>query len=101
MSNKTATIGPPGRVAPHIKRAPPLQTDRATFTNYPVCGSPTELLIVLGIVVAILVINAASRARAHQASLHRRGSTERRPMEEDDDGIRVRFLPDDETKDDR
>jgi hypothetical protein len=53
-----------------------------------VCGSPSELMIVLGIVVIFLVANALSRARART-----------RPLQpEDDDGIRVRFLPDDDTK---
>lgn len=54
------------------------------------CGSPTELLVVLLVVVIILLVNAATRTRAKPRVA---------PKDEEDDGIRVRFLPDDDERD--
>lgn len=48
--------------------------------------------MVAGIVLALFLIHAASRASSRKSSL---------PPEDDDEGIRVRFLPDDDDKDDR
>jgi hypothetical protein len=53
-----------------------------------VCGSPTELLVVLGVLIAMILIQAALRTRARSRSTRSK----------DDAGIRVRFLPDDEDR---
>ncbi len=52
------------------------------------CGSPTELLIVLGVLVTMILIQAALRSRDRSRTARRR----------DDADIRVRFLPDDEDR---